>query len=170
MAVQRERIFVALFERLAAIAVAESQYFFKYKSRVFDNFDNVPPGTRPALFLLKGDEVGGVKAPGMPTAFALRADVLIYVNPLATTMEPPQQSPDTLINEAITLVEQALEMTPLEQAASGAMFVARPPGQFTTTLGGLCYSCQIEGTVEVTDGSASGVIMIHIPITILTTG
>lgn len=171
MAAQRERIFEALFTRLSAIqSAAEGQVFFKYASRVFYGFDNVPSGLRPVLLLCKGDETGGVKTPGLPSGWLLRADVVIYIDPLATTIETPAQSPDTLINEAITLVEAALEMQPDERAASLPPFVARPPGQFTTTLGGLCYSCQIDGTVQIIDGSASGTIQILIPIAILTTG
>jgi hypothetical protein len=96
--------------------------------------------------------------------------MMIYLSNGETTHEEPSVPPDIALNTAITLVEAALEAQPGEQRSPFATFPGKQPGYFTTTLGGLCYSCQIVGTVQVFDGTIAGTAVAIIPIEILTTG
>ncbi len=170
MAARREELLVALFARLRAITKANGSPYFATASRVFENFDNVPYGDRPALFVIKGDETATIAKVGLPALWAIKADAILYLQDDATTHQLPSASPDTMINDAITRIELALQMQPDEVAAVHAPFVARPVGTFATTLGGLCLTCQIVGTVQVSDGSATGTAIVQIPIEMLTTG
>ena len=163
MAAQRELIFAALFDRLSAIS------FFRYSSRVFQSWDDTPPSVQPAFFLLKGAEEGNIKLQGAPSGWKLKATVCVYISNDETTHNEPSVAPSTTLNNAITLIEAALQMQSGELPNLAGTFPSRPPGSFTTTLGGLCYSCQIVGTVEVFDGAIAGTAVALIPIEILTT-
>jgi hypothetical protein len=169
MAAQRERIFAALYDRLRAIQSGGGAYF-KYTSRILESWDDTPPAVQPAFFLVKGNEEANIKLQGAPSGWRLTANLVVYLQNDETTHEDPSVAPSIELNNAITLVEAALQAQAGEQRSPFATFPGKQPGYFTTTLGGLCYSCQIVGTVQVFDGTIAGTAVAIIPIEILTTG
>lgn len=144
-AVDREAIFVALFTKLQTIPGVVTF------SRIFTGFDDIPAGSQPAMFLLKGDEHPTFRR-GMPTQWRLDARIILAARVLEAD---PSVAPSTTLNVLLQAVEQTLYRDPLEGPASGAPFQDNPDMMLGTTLGGLCQSCAIDGDI-VTDEGAQG--------------
>lgn len=159
MAVDREALFVALFDRLSSLDG------FVYASRIFRSWDDTPAAEMPTLYLTKSDETSRYSVQGLPTLWRFEAHATLYIGNDA--LEPAS----TRINAIITAVEAALERKPMDGPLPGYGFPANPNGgTFGTTLGGLCYACQISGTVQVFEGIISNDAVVMIPIEMLTTG
>jgi hypothetical protein len=160
MAAQREPIFSALFALLTGVAG------FAFTSRVFQDWDSVEPAECPAMFLAKGPEEAIVSKVGLPPMWKLRANGVMYCR----NDEGRLVAPSIQINELLTLWEAALERKPTEPPITGVpQFPNTPQGYWGTSLGGLCYSCQITGQIQIFEGYISGTAMAVVPIEILTT-
>jgi hypothetical protein len=161
MALNREAIFAALFQRIEGVSA------FKFTSRVFQSWDDTPPSASPAVFMVKGPERSNVRIQGAPPLLELTATVVIY----AQNGIDPETPASTILNDVLDALDVALERTPIEGPAPGAMFPANAGGggQWGTTLGGLVYGCQIEGSTEVFEGVISGWAQAIVPIQILVT-
>ncbi len=160
MAAQREAIFAAIFARLEALPG------INYATRVFESWDDVAPEQSPAVMLRKGPETPANRMPGGPLAWNLSAMVVLY----AKNDGSRDTAPSIQLNNLLDAIETAFQRTPIEGPAPGAMFASNPQGgTFGTTLGGLCASCHISGTVEAYDGIVGGAAMAIVPLNILTT-
>ena len=158
MALDREAIFVALFARIQALTA------WGFSSRTFQTWDDTPPSASPACFLAKDTE-DPTTIVGLPQSWRIRARVVVYaLNESAAS----GIAPSTQLNQLLTALEGALERKPIEGPAIGAPFPQNPGGA-GTTLGGLCYSCQIVGTVETFEGLVGGNAVMVVPIEILAT-
>ena len=158
MAAQREPIFAALFGRLTSVTE------FAFTSRVFQDWDTTQPPNCPAMFLAKGTEESIVKV-GMPPLWTLHAVAVMYCK----NDEGPDVAPSIQLNELLTAWEGALERQPTEPPVSNPMFLNNPTGSWGTSLGGLCYSCQITGVIQIYEGTIAGTAQAVVPIDILTT-
>lgn len=159
MAAQREPIFQALFALLQGIGD------FKLASRVFLSWDDVAASQLPALFLVKGNESQTITQ-GLPPMWRLRAWAIFYCSNDEGRLTPPSAQ----INELLTSLELALQRKPTEPPpAIAPTFLANPAGSWGTSLGGLCYGCQIAGEVLIYEGNIAGTAEANVPIEILTT-
>ncbi|SRR6266542_982499 len=145
MSLDREAIYSAMFARLQTMVT--SAVFF---TRHYEAWANVQQGQQPALLFVATHQTNEEQR-RYPTIWNLGADVVIYVSNLGD----PSVSPDTQINQAIRQVETALERQSGEAGAND---------NFKTTLGGLCQTCRINGTIEITQGEAGGQGTVIIPI------
>lgn len=160
MALDREALFVALFARLQTSVGS----IVKSYSRRWASWDDAPPTMQPALLLLKGPEKVERPVRGGPLLWRLTAHILVYAKDDGTG----EAVPDTLLNQILTAIEAALEVQPDEATAVGAQYLARrdvPPAG--TTLGGLCETCQMTGTVETYAGTQGHDGMIDLEVEIL---
>lgn len=167
MPANREPCFAALFALLEELGVEAdpTNGVFKLISRTIKTWDDVQSAQAPACFLAKGNETTEQRR-GMPQLWRLEADIVIYCK----VDEGRDTIPSIQLNEIISLVEGKLERKPTEVAAAGALFADNPDMTFGTTLGGLCYTCAINGTVEVFEGLTGGGSVAIIPVEIITTG
>ncbi len=162
MALNRERIFTALFARLASVTD------WKFSSRINMGQAEAFAVQQPALFLLKGNEaqVQEERNVGLPMLWKLTALVTILCR-----NEDPNAAPSIQLNQLIQAVEAALELQPGEKRVAGAVGPAVRPGQQYTTLGGLVSLCTISGDIIVFEGMADGTVSsqagAHIPIELL---
>ncbi len=138
----REKVFVALFDRLAAVEG------FKFTSRVAESWDDVPPSQSPAMFMVKDFERTLPYAQGMPPLFVLTARLVMYARNDQGRLVPPS----TQINNLLDGVDAAIKRTPEEGPLAGANFLNNPPGTWGTSLGGLCYTCQRQGEIMIFEG------------------
>lgn len=164
MPANREPCFAALFARIEGLTQGDEPTL-RFASRVLRTWDDVPPSECPAAFLQKGAETVDDR-PGLPPIWSLEADLIVY----AKNDEGRNTVPSIQINALITAVEQMLQRTPTEGPVAAAIFPNNPDGMWGTTLGGLCYTCTINGTIEVFEGIVGGGSVTIIPIIIVTSG
>jgi hypothetical protein len=167
MAINREAIFAKLFARLETIVdpTLAGGKLLRFATRVYQGWDEVAPSQCPAALLLKGDETRPRRIQGLPPIVSLMASIVLY----AKNDEERQVPASTQLNELITAIEALLERQPGELPSTGAVFPNNPDGSYGTTLGGLCFSCQIAGTVQTFEGVLDQDSAVIIPIEILTT-
>lgn len=158
-AVPRERIFVALFDRLKALPG------FVSSSRIYLGWDAVEAALQPRLVMVKGDEIQIGTRKGMPPAWRIEVKAIVLVR---TTEGDPELPPSTQINELISAIETALVRTLIEGPAIDAPFQSNPSGTWGTSLGGLCVACQIEGDIITDEGALGHQGVAVIPIAIYT--
>lgn len=171
MAIQREVIFAALFSRLESRLVdpdlADGK-LFRYATRVFEGWDEMAPSQCPALQLRRGAESrpSALGRPGTPPIVSMGATIVIYAK-----QDEERQTPASVqLNALIDAVEACLERQPTDGPVDGAVFPQNPSYNYGTTLGGLCFSCQIVGTIETFEPiTADGDAVVLIPVEILTT-
>lgn len=156
-AVQREAIFAALFERIAAIPGLASS------SRIWTGVDATASVAQPAAWLFKGDE-RVTRRGGMPPLWELEAVVVLA----ARVMEAdPSVAPSTTINSLLDAFETVIARQPLEGPAPTAVYAQNPDLQWGTTLGGLCASVSIDGSITVAEGAVGMQSLCVIPLLIL---
>lgn len=160
MAANREACFVALTTRLEAIED------FELVSRTVRSWDDVGPGECPAGFLVKASESVDARGGMAPPIWTLEADFVIYCK----NREGRATVPSTQLNALLTAVESALQRQPTEPPNPDAIFANNPDMMWGTTLGGLCYTCAISGTIEVFEGVIGGGAVAIVPIQIITSG
>lgn len=132
MALDREAIARALFDRLAAIPG------FTTTSRTFRPWGEVPPSEQPALFLVGSDEEPEVKDRGLPPVWRVRHKVFVYTS----NEDSPSSPPGAVQNALLSAVEAALEAQPGEDASA-----------FHTTLGGLVSRAYMVAPVAKDEGT-----------------
>lgn len=166
MAVNREAIFAALFARLAGLAdpALAGGLLFRYATRIYEGWDETAPSQKPALQLRKGPETPTPRR-GLPSLWTLSAGVIVY----ATADDAREVPASTQLNQLLTAIEGALERKPTDGPIAGAIFPNNPDLVFGTTLGGLCYSCQIVPSVEVFEAGIDQDLLAIVPLEILTT-
>lgn len=156
MALNREEVFVAAYERLRSAAN------FVFTSRVFQSWDDTPPAECPSMFFTKGPEDRVIQQ-GMPPLIRMTGLLVVYVRNDAD----PAMASSTLLNQLLTSIDEKLEYSPTEGQVMGAPFVANPYAGFGTTLGGLVSYCRIADTVDVFEGVIGGGAAAIIPIEML---
>ena len=162
MAVNREALFSALFARLQAQLTTNVKSY----SRRWASWDDTPPALQPALLMLKGDEKSERKRVGTPLVWTFDLEIWLYAQDDGTA----EATPSIQINNLLQLVETALEIQPGEATANGAQYLARRDGPPAgTSLGGLCLSCEIVGTVKVFEGTQGHTCIVQIPVQIVAT-
>ncbi len=163
MAVSREIIFTALFDRLKASTGPLVNYF----TRRLEGWDSTAPALEPAIALVKGGEHPDYPANGVGAVWKLAAHILVYVRDDGSI----EGSIDPRFNNILDAIEAALELQPGEIAASNSRphfpALAGPPAP--TTLGGLVSYCRISGDVEVYQGVISSQGFVRIPLEMLVT-
>jgi hypothetical protein len=162
MSVDFETPTAALFTRLSALAAANGAVL-KYATRTLESWDDSPPALQPALMLTSGDIEELTPKPeqiGLTTPmWKLKLVVVLYAK-----SPDPKIAPSTILNPLIAAVCNALLAQPLEAAAQAQKFPTRLPGQASTTLGGLCASCRVAGTIKRSEGLIGHVAAASIPI------
>lgn len=165
MAVAREAIFEALFNRVALLADPNlaGALLFRYSTRIYEAWDELAPSQKPAVQLRRGPE-SRTNPPGLPPLVNLGAALVIFAQ-----QDESRDVPASIqLNELLTAVEGALERKTTDVPLPGAIFPNNPSFSFGTTLGGLCYGCQIAGVIETFEAPDDGLMGI-IPVEILTT-
>lgn len=161
MAVDFEEATAALFARIAHVTGVV------YSTRVLESWDDTPPVKMPALMLTSRPiEPIVQKDPMLPPMWKLMVGVILYVK-----SPDPRTAPSTLLNPLIAAVCNALLLQPGEISvpAAGAQFVVRPPGQVSTTLGGLCQYARVSATIDRFEGLIGHTAAASIPIEMVLT-
>jgi hypothetical protein len=153
---------VALFARLSALNGV------KYATRILEDWDSSAPAHQPALMLTSGainEFVPSAALQGQaPALWKMTLLAVLYVQTPSRTV-----APSTILNPLIASVVNALQRQTAEPMANAARFVANAPGQFATTLGGLCAYCRAFGTIERAEGLIGHVAVAHVPIEMVLT-
>jgi hypothetical protein len=157
MAVDRERIYAALFARLRAKVSGQVLTF----TRKYVDYDQVAASQQPAL-ILSATHTTPENELGEPTRWRVNAVIVLY----AQTSTYPD-NPDRALSQLITAVEGALEWSPDDKPLQGASFQRGVQQQ--TTLGGLVSHCWISGAVEYTQGETGDQAVAIIPVEMLAT-
>ena len=155
MAVDREAIFAAFFTRMQA-GLSGVRYF----TRVFPGWSQLSKmDKQPAAILTKGDE-RPVQRPNMPPKWELDAFLIVC----ATVANDPSVAPSTLLNQWTEQIDALFQRQPGEVPSPEAMFMPNPDMMYTTTLGGLCTSVRINGTIDVEEGVVGEQSVLVVPI------
>lgn len=141
----REPIFGALFDLASSLSWGSPSQTFAFTSRRVKLFDDLA-GQFPALCQAEHDEMHSQEI-GMPPIRKLTASWIIYTQ----AGKDPNTVPATDINNIIDAVE--------------AILPDGSDGEWQA-LGGLVYSCMIEGKVFKDPGDLDGTGLLIIPITI----
>ena len=156
MALDREILFSTLFDRVSAIPD------FVVKTRLFKSYDDLPIDSQPALIMCKGQEQI-ITAKGMPPIWKLDGSIYLYCrNDFDTNVSPSIQ-----LNNLLKKVEECFERKPTEIASVYAQYTNSL--DFTTTLGGLCVSCTIFGTIVTDEGTLGNQAVALVPFQITAT-
>lgn len=157
MAVDFETPTAALFARLQLIDGLQ------YATRVLEDWNQSASAKQPALYLTSDTIVeftpNSALAGKAPPMWKMNLLVVLYVQ-----SPDPNTAPSAILNPLIAGVCNALVKTVPEKAATGAQFVANAPGQFSTTLGGLCAYCRVAGKIEISEGLGGRESAAHIPL------
>lgn len=150
----RNVIYTALFNLLKQCPSPTGMPWQKF-SQYFLQWDQVPPGSQPACFLVRGPESAEQKHAHGVTKWLLRSHVWIYYRTEDyRTGDGQTRYPDQLADQFKDNFER-LFLSPLEQT--------------TFTLGGVCFHCWIDGAIITDpglDGDPQAVILIPISIEI----
>lgn len=138
----REDIYSALFSLLSSAAD------FVTASRRVQLWSDVPPSSKPALFLYEGDTEYVRGSEAVPQKVTLSAQILIYTS----NGKDPNVIPATQLNDLMDAIDTVLAPSPV----TGLQ-----------TLGGLVSHCWIEGKVIVATGDLDGNGLAVIPIKML---
>lgn len=153
----------ALLTRLGGIDGIE------YVTRELEDWDNTPPAIQPSLMLLSGPIDPFVPNGGVlglaPPMWKMKLLAVVYVQVPSGKTETPSE----ILNPLVAGVCNALLKQSAETRATGAQFPANLPGQFSTTLGGLCQACYVAGTIDRQEGLVGRVAVANIPIEMVLT-
>lgn len=144
MTPSRNTIFAALFARLSGAYVWKNT-----PSRRVKLWGEVDPVMRPALFQFEGGDETYTWSNTAEPKRTLPASIFIYTNAPEGTIGIVEQ------NDILDAIEAALRPTGPETALGRC------------TLGGLVYSCRINGQVFKDPGDLDGDGMLRIPIEII---
>lgn len=143
---RRESIANALFA-LLSLATLNGVPFTTY-SRAAKIWSQVDNGQQPALYLVHTGETLVQKQPFGLTKYTFHFHVLIYLRGDAD----PSSIPDTLINEALQSIDNALQTTPVGEKQ---------------TLGGLVENAWIEGDTLIDPGILDQQVVAVVPIKVV---
>lgn len=124
--ITREPIYQAMFALLSTLGP------FKTKQRFWTPWSELGPEQQPALMMVQKHEDAIRNGRGIPIKWSLKVDVVLYAN---TGGVKDSNIPASVLNPLVDAIEAAL----------GDEF-------FPQTLGGLCETCWINGTVEHDEG------------------
>ena len=145
-AIDREAVYVALFDRLKLKLAGDVQFF----TRAHLATTECP--VQPALVMVASTQ-SAEQDLGTPPVWTLGAEVLLYVKTANVA------SPDTLLHALVRKIEDALLYQHPEKVG---------PGELRhTTLGGLCQYAVIGGDVEFEPGIATGQAVVGIPVSMV---
>lgn len=164
MSAPREDLFVALFAILETLVGETDASPLRFASRALLSWDDCPPGQCPAAFLVAAGE-DRITRRGFPAMINVKAHIIVY----AKNDQGRDQVPATQLNALISAIEDALQRQPSEGPAPAALFPQNPDMTFGTTLGGLCYTCQIGSAVDIFEGFQGPDAVAAIPVEMLTT-
>lgn len=145
MALDREPIYAALFERLWAAFDWQNQ---KDLARKLKHWVDVPASEQIAMFLTTGDQTPKNEL-GVPPLWDIEPEVFIYFR-----LDDPDTIPGTQINAALKACEEALEWR-VADVVPGTQFGGTMNGRQQTTLGGLVQFAWM-GPVMTVEGVAQG--------------
>jgi hypothetical protein len=166
MSAPREACFEALFAIIEGLVAAtgdepSTARPLRVASRALRSWDDVGPGECPAAFLVAAGEQRQNR-PGFPSLITLTATLVIYVK----NVDGRENVPSTAVNAIISAIEDALQRQPTDGPVPAALF---PVVQgWGTTLGGLCYTCSIDQSLEIFEGFIGVDTAAQIPIVMLT--
>ncbi len=164
MAAPREDLFVQLLAKLTALVGTGDDAVLRYASRALLSWDDCPPAMCPAAFLVAAGE-SHTKRRGLPSLVLIHGQIIVY----AKNDQGRDQVPATQLNNLISAVEDTLKRTPQEGPAPSALFPQNPDLTFGTTLGGLCYTCQIGPSIDIFEGFQGADAVAIIPVEMWTT-
>jgi hypothetical protein len=139
----REPIFAALFNKLEQLKTDGDVVTF---SRRLAHWNDVPADQQPALYMAQGDQVASHQLKATPYKWDCIVRLYVYVR------VGDDQAPAPIVNSILDKIEQIL-------------MPAREGEQ--QTLGGLCDTCFIDGTVETYEGTLGSQEVAIVPIKIL---
>lgn len=137
----REPIYAALFALLQKI---EGVNTF---SRRLMHWNDVGAAQQPAIYQVQKKELQK-RVPKMPAKVTLQCEIYLYVN---TGNDLVNVVPSTELNPLMDAIEAAIEPYPGERQ----------------TLGGLVYSCFIDGEIETDEGVLGPQAIAIVPVTIV---
>lgn len=151
MSVGREAIWTAFFGLFFPSLTVPGGGPFKIVSRRLRHYDDVLPGSQPALYVLQNHETAEARDRGLPTKWTLRGELFIYARNEPSGLD---QGGGSVLNPLIDAVETALFPVP----AHGNV----------QSLGGLVSRAFIDGEVEVYEGNLDNQAVAIIPVRIIT--
>lgn len=153
MIASRESVLGALFTKLKNAQFSSpvnGSNTWRTTSRRVKLWGDVPPASRPALFMTDHHETYQYKAQNEPVLTTINVDVFVYID-----ARDPGATPSSMLNIIMDAITSAIGPTPgFEQKQ---------------TLGGLVSHCRIEGEVLKDPGDLDGDGMLIIPIKIMST-
>jgi hypothetical protein len=142
----RELVYTALFSLLSNIQIGGGAAF-KTATRRLQHFADIPPESRPAIYMQHTGETTNPSPRGFPPKITLEVNVWIYVS-------TDQQPSGPVINPLLDAVELALAPN---SAAGGNV----------QTLGGLVAHAWIEGATQIFEGDLGDDSVAIIPVRVL---
>jgi hypothetical protein len=143
MAGTREQIMAALFGKLSTC------FAFVAVGRRLRDPENVASNERPALYLIEHEDEYQRPAPNLPPIRTLTCWAIVYTD----SRQDQNAIPATQQNNIIDAIDVAL-------APGGS-------DDGYQTLGGLVFSCMVDGHVQRASGDVTGKGLIAIPIKII---
>lgn len=139
----REPIFAALFAKLEQL---KTDGYVVTASRRLAHWNDVPPEQQPAIYMAQGDQVANHQAKAVPYKWDCIVRIYIYVR------VGDDESPAPKLNVILDQLESIL--MPAREGEK-------------QTLGGLCDTCYIDGTIETYEGTLGNQEVAIVPIKIL---
>lgn len=146
MTVTREQAAIALFNLVSTSST------YKYTSRRFQMWDQVPANQKPALFQVEHEETHTRGKTATPAIRTLDIDIWVYI----ASGRDPNYTPITDLNNLIDAIDPV----------SGGVLVP-DNWQNRQTLGNLVYDCFIDGKITKVSGDLDGNGLAIIPIKII---
>lgn len=151
MLVQREQIMTALFARVSAVTFSRAvngSLVFKTTSRRVKLWSDVPPESRPAMYMVERHESPTFQAENQPAKQTMMVDIFVYTSAAGVS------APASDINVILDALDAAL---------------APSAGERVQTLGGIVSHCRQEGQIFKDPGDLDNDGMIMYPIKIMAT-
>lgn len=153
MALNREPIFVALFELLKGVKTTDAVgkvVPLKDYSRRLKHWNDVDAAAQPCLFQAQGNEFHSTVKPGLTDLVKLSAKVYLYVR------SPEPQVPGTVLNP---ILDQLQALFPSGKTSN--------PGSGKQTLGGLVEHAMIVGDILTFEGTLGDQEVAIVPLELL---
>jgi hypothetical protein len=142
----REPIYAALFASLASLTSLAAPNTVVTLSRKLQHWSDVEPSLQPAVFMAQGKEDVPKRLRGTPGRYTFNVTLYVYVNTAGTGVVPA-----TVLNPILDAIQACLEPV---------------LGGQPNTLGGLVYSCWIQGEIMTYEGTLGDQEVASIPIVI----
>lgn len=145
----REPIYAALFQQFSALA-GNAPLLFRTATRRLDTWEGVSSDDQPALLMRQFKEQP-TRVTGQPTKWQLDVRILIYAHTGAGSDKAVVAA--QILNPLLDAVDVALRIDDQERR--------------TCTLGGLVYSCAVDGEVEIHLGNMGDEAVAIVPVRIV---